>query len=91
MAKGLGRSICSVPRDYIVSTEKTYQAALDAVARKRPDLHYLELKDQLCHEDLCSMVRGGVLMYRDNNHLNIPGSRYIGKIVVEKFPELLKQ
>lgn len=28
-------------------------------------------------------------MYRDNNHLNIPGSRYIGKTAVEKFPELL--
>ena len=89
VAEGLGRSICSVPLDYIAREEKTYRSALVGVTSKRPDVHYLELRDQLCHQGRCSMIHDGMLMYRDNNHLNILGSRHIGKNVIEKFPELL--
>ena len=32
----------------------------------------------LCGEENCSMVRNGVLLYRDKHHLNAHGSRLIG-------------
>ena len=88
MAEGFGRSICSVPRDYVLAEEKSYRSALNMVIQQRPGLHYLELRDQFCSEGRCSMLKDGVLMYRDNNHLNIPGSRRIGEIVIEEFPGL---
>lgn len=88
MAESLGRSVCSVPKDHILEKEKGYRYALEAVARQRPSLQYLEPRDQFCDMDRCSMVKGGVLMYRDNNHLNIPGSRFIGRTVVDQFPAL---
>ena len=41
-----------------------------------------------CSGAECSMSDGRFLLYRDNNHLNIPGSRHLGRKVVESEPEL---
>jgi peptidoglycan/LPS O-acetylase OafA/YrhL len=41
-----------------------------------------------CSDTECSMLNGKRLLYRDNNHLNIPGSRHLGRSVVEGEPDL---
>jgi hypothetical protein len=43
----------------------------------------------MCHDALCSMTHKGQLLYRDNNHLNIPGSQYVGAEIVRSHPELV--
>lgn len=39
---------------------------------------YANIDDGLCDESKCRMTDGVSVFYRDNNHLNIPGSRIIG-------------
>lgn len=41
-----------------------------------------------CSGEECGMSDGKFLLYRDNNHLNIPGSRHLGRKVVKSEPEL---
>jgi hypothetical protein len=34
-----------------------------------------------CNARSCSMVHGGKLLYRDDNHLNIAGSRFVAGLM----------
>jgi len=88
LAARFSRAICEVPTAQIRKYEKTYLAELEHVAAQFPSLHFLKISDLLCREVSCSMVKNGVLMYRDTNHLNILGSRYIGAEIAKHFPEL---
>ena len=40
-----------------------------AAAQGLPNIHFIDLTDQFCQEDVCSTVQGGEIMYRDDNHL----------------------
>ena len=37
-----------------------------------------------CNEKNCTMEKDGKLLYRDDQHLNIEGSRYIGKFIANE-------
>ena len=41
-----------------------------------------------CDGTRCSMRRGKLLLYRDSQHLNIPGSRYLAARLTEDYPHL---
>jgi hypothetical protein len=41
-----------------------------------------------CSGAVCSMAADGKLLYRDDNHLNINGSRFLGAKIVAAAPEL---
>jgi hypothetical protein len=38
-------------------------------ARGLSNIHFIDLTDQLCEEEVCWSVRSGEVMYRDSNHL----------------------
>jgi len=38
-------------------------------ARGLPNVHFIDLTDLFCSKSVCRTVQGGVVMYRDNNHL----------------------
>jgi peptidoglycan/LPS O-acetylase OafA/YrhL len=47
---------------------------------KAQNATYVDIRDLFCTtEDLCSMIRGDKLLFRDNNHLGIYGSRFVGR------------
>jgi peptidoglycan/LPS O-acetylase OafA/YrhL len=47
---------------------------------KEEDVNYVAIRDLFCStEHLCSMIQGDKLLFRDNNHLNIYGSNFVGK------------
>jgi len=79
---------CSIGRNEVDSYESTYLGALSAVAREIPSVKLIDIRNYLCDGTVCSMVKDGVLMYRDQIHLNIPGSRYVGRRMVQDFPDL---
>jgi hypothetical protein len=60
----------------------TYINAFDTVVRNRPNVKILNAGKYLCDASICSMAKGGDILYRDNNHLNLNGSRYVGKHLV---------
>jgi hypothetical protein len=70
---------CGVPRARVDATLATSRGIIERVAGKlaNPDLHLVDPTDALCDADVCHAKIGGNLMYRDDNHLSIAGSRYV--------------
>jgi peptidoglycan/LPS O-acetylase OafA/YrhL len=88
MVESLGKTICTIPKDSVLRSELSYSGDLKSIVRNNPKLIYFEPKDIFCNNINCSMIKNDILMYRDNNHLNIMGSNLLGEIIVDKFPDL---
>jgi hypothetical protein len=56
--------------------------ALAQAIAGRTDVRMLATRRYFCDDAVCSMIRGGRLLYRDDNHLNLEGSRLIGSEIV---------
>jgi hypothetical protein len=69
---------CSMDIKTFEAQEAIFDNTLKAIA-KAQNVTYLSLRDPLCEQDRCSMIRGETILYRDDNHLNIPGSIFIGR------------
>ena len=42
----------------------------------------------LCQKNYCSMNIGDLLLFHDNSHLNLDGSRFISKKILAEFPQI---
>jgi hypothetical protein len=66
---------CQMDRALFEAQRQKTNAALLAVAAKFSDVYVVDGNAAFCDEKACHMNRDGVLMFRDNNHLSIEGSR----------------
>jgi hypothetical protein len=67
-----------------------FEFALFNIAKDNPSIHLLNTLSYFCNDYECNMSRNNELLYRDNHHLNIKGSQYVGKRLVLDYPELQK-
>lgn len=68
----------------IVSEYQTPYAGILRSISSVPGAEFVDLNDLFCYKSVCSMRKGTTLMYRDNNHLNIPGSRFVGAELLKR-------
>ena len=40
-----------------------------AAARDLQNVYFIDMTDQLCHNNVCSAVQSGEIIYRDDSHL----------------------
>jgi hypothetical protein len=76
-------SECSQPLANIKAKYSQYYPALQGAVGEVPGVHLLLTTRYFCNGDTCSMAREGRLMYRDGNHLNNTGSRYLMKQLLD--------
>jgi peptidoglycan/LPS O-acetylase OafA/YrhL len=76
------KNYCSMDRIEAVKQEKIYSYTLTELS-KALSVDYYPISDYLCDGTKCSMILGNTILYRDANHLNIPGSILIGKKLKE--------
>ena len=74
---------CSISKNDAVLQKNSYSIILERLAANF-NVPYIDLYAPLCFSDSCSMVSSDTILYRDNNHLNIPGSRLIGSHLARK-------
>lgn len=74
---------CEMPRTTAQAQWAEYGAAMVALQKKYPSVRILDLNLAFCTADVCSMAQEKQLYYRDNNHLNILGSKYLGLHIVD--------
>jgi peptidoglycan/LPS O-acetylase OafA/YrhL len=65
-----------------------FEENIRSLVKKDPRISLIETRDYFCDERNCNMTDGKSLLYRDSNHLNITGSQYLGKKIVENSVEL---
>jgi len=82
-----GLRICEIPKSNITKYEQQYTSKLEKVAAQT-GVKILKLRDYFCDDLKCSMLKNSNLLYRDDNHLNILGSQYIGREIYKLLPEL---
>jgi peptidoglycan/LPS O-acetylase OafA/YrhL len=81
---------CDEPRENLDSQRAKYLADLQELVRLNPGVEWIEISSLMCSGATCSMASDGQLFYRDNNHLNIPGSQFVGAQIVSKHPGLAR-
>ncbi len=78
-------SMCDMKRSDFKQQNQIYESAINNIKKKYGNIEIIELERYLCDKDFCSMKKNGRLLYRDNNHLNINGSRYIGEKISKDY------
>ena len=80
-------SACAESRSYFSRQYETYYPILESVALKNRQVKILHTAKYFCDDKLCAMEKDGQLLYRDRNHLNINGSKYLGQMIVRDAPD----
>jgi peptidoglycan/LPS O-acetylase OafA/YrhL len=76
-------SPCALSIDQVGRQKDSYESILKRLSAEH-GVPYVSLDSPLCTEHGCSMIDKGAILYRDDNHLNIIGSRLVGKYLAEK-------
>jgi hypothetical protein len=76
---------CIEDRAYFYEQQKVYLPTLQSIVEANSNVKLLEIADYFCDASVCSMESNGLLYYRDNNHLNLNGSKYLGKKLTEDY------
>ncbi len=79
----LSISYCSMSKDDFFEQKNIFEPALKKIAEEN-HIRYVPMESPLCNNATCSMISGDTILYRDTNHLNIPGSRLVGNYLNQK-------
>lgn len=78
---------CIETKNYFYKKYNAYYENLNEL-RSLQHVTILNTVKFFCDEQNCSMEKNGELLYRDSNHLNINGSKYLAKELIKKYPIL---
>jgi peptidoglycan/LPS O-acetylase OafA/YrhL len=75
--KTIQNSSCNLSYPEYLLQKKFYNSILLKI-KNNLGIEYIEIDKLFCSKDFCNMRKGNLILYRDNNHLNIYGSRIVG-------------
>ena len=79
---------CSMDGDRFRRRYASYYPELRATVRAVPGARMVNTAGYFCGATTCDMSRSGRLLYRDRDHLNINGSRFVAARILADHPEL---
>ena len=82
------KGIDKIKYDMYYEKEGKYYQKVFKLLEKYPKIKIIDLRDILCDKDYCYIVKDGLFLYRDENHLSIEGSFYVAPYILNN---LLKQ
>jgi hypothetical protein len=79
---------CSIDATAFNELHRPIRSALERVVGQSPGVRIVETARYFCDEAECRMTSSdGRLLYRDNNHLNMTGSRWLARRVIDDNPD----
>lgn len=75
--KTIQNSSCTLDYNKYLLQKKIYNSILLKI-KNNLGIEYIDIDKLFCSKDSCNMIKGNLILYRDNNHLNIYGSRIVG-------------
>jgi peptidoglycan/LPS O-acetylase OafA/YrhL len=81
---------CSEDASLLRKQLQMFQPILQSVADRNVAVKIIPTAEMFCDKNECSMARDGVLFFRDAHHLNINGSKYLGKLIIQNDPGLIE-
>ena len=79
---------CSMNFSNFQQQTQIYESALRKLSSSF-GVHFLSVHQPLCNNERCHMILNKNILYRDNHHLNIPGSILIGKMLSNQLSHIL--
>lgn len=76
---------CTISVDEAERQRQVYRGVLQRLAEEH-NASYVEIDNPLCEAETCAMKKEGSVLYRDDNHLNILGSKLVGKYLADHLP-----
>jgi peptidoglycan/LPS O-acetylase OafA/YrhL len=80
---------CSTDAQQFRRDYARYYPELLATVQQVPRAHMLNTARYFCGKTTCGMARNGQLLYRDSDHLNINGSRFLAKQILDDYPKFV--
>jgi peptidoglycan/LPS O-acetylase OafA/YrhL len=77
------RTLCEMNIEIMASQTNAYIGVLKEIVEKRPNVKLLGVGAYFCDDSVCKMTKGDKILFRDHYHLNIEGSLFIGRKLVE--------
>lgn len=74
---------CAVSRQDFDERNLEYRSLVFSVLKDFPTVHIFDAAAELCDEKLCWAMKGGKMLYQDDDHLSFQGSDFIGHKLVE--------
>jgi hypothetical protein len=82
------RQTCEISKDDFYRRRQKYLPEIDAAVSEFKNASLLKITHYFCDATTCSMLRNGAFVFRDNNHLNVDGSLYLGARILHDYPQL---
>jgi hypothetical protein len=79
-------TLCEEPLERYVEQRENYLPLLKSAVRPYEGISVIDPSAWICGDEVCSMAIHGQLLYRDNNHLSILGSKYVAEQIIRKIP-----
>lgn len=79
---------CKADKNYFYSRYESYYADIKSLEKDNLNVNVLDVAKYFCDGNFCNAAINGHLLYRDQHHLNINGSQYLGKKIIEDYPQL---
>ena len=81
---------CTQPIKYFENNYELYYPKLQRILSEVPHVGLLNSAKYFCNEEICDMTVGEELLYMDANHLNLQGSEYLVRALIEDNPNFKK-
>jgi peptidoglycan/LPS O-acetylase OafA/YrhL len=78
--KAKNLDLCNVTVNQVTEQRSDFLLEIKDLS-KRQNIGYFEIDQPLCDVKTCGMIKDGQVLYRDDNHLNILGSKLVGGYV----------
>lgn len=75
---------CAISRKDYDERNRDYRADVLSVLKEFPAVMLFDAAAQLCDDQYCWAMKDGKILYRNDNHLSIDGSRYLARELVKK-------
>jgi hypothetical protein len=79
---------CDQPRDEALAQRESYEQGLVDAVEWAEGGEILSTFEFFCDDAVCSMADDGVLVYFNDNHLNLAGSRVVVDRLLREHPDL---
>lgn len=81
------RRDCSIAAQEYLDKERNYRDAVFNATKNYPNVKVLDSAAVFCDENRCSVLRDGHMLYDDNNHLSVHGTR----LLTEKLARMISE
>ena len=75
---------CLISVNKFLEKKKLYFSTLERISSEFK-VKIINIHEPLCDDNHCDMRKKNTILFRDNNHLNIPGSVLIGQFITNQF------